>query len=176
MINLLPPKEKQILLKERQFKEAVILGFIVLTSLSILILILFFIRLDIKNKALWQRQILSQEEAKKSLDVENSENQIKGFNKTISELNNFLKEKYYLTDIFIALSKITPRGLYFTNISYNQEKKEFSMTGFSQKREELLIFKGNLEKETGFQDVYFPASNWLKSENIVFFVRFGITN
>jgi len=175
MINLLPPKEKETLLKEKQKSQVFILGITIFASLLFLILILFSIKVNLKNEVNSQKTTLEKEQKIfKMSEMQNLEKEIKDLNITLSKLDSFYQEKFYLTDILRELSETLPPGLYLKRISFNAESQEISLSGFSPTREILSEFKRNLEKEKIFKDVYFPPSNWLYSTNIDFFATFKI--
>lgn len=175
MINLLPPKEKQILLKEKQFREILILETVILIALSFLGLILFLIKTDLKNKILLQETILTQKEQEfKIAKIDNLEKEIKSFNQTLFKLNSFFQSHFYLTDILKDLANLKPSEIYFTSISFNQKEKELSISGFSPDRTTLTEFKKNLAKKENFKEIYFPPSNWIKPKDIEFFVSFKL--
>jgi len=175
MINLLPPKEKQILLKEKQFREILILETVILIALSFLGLILFLIKTDLKNKISLQETILTQKEQEfKIAKIDNLEKEIKSFNQILFKLNSFFQSHFYLTDILKDLANLKPSEIYFTSISFNQKEKELSISGFSPDRTTLTEFKKNLAKKENFKEIYFPPSNWIKPKDIEFFVSFKL--
>lgn len=169
MINLLPPQQKQLLLQEERFREVLILGTIIIFSLFAFGFILFFIKFDLRNKVLDQREILLEKKTEfEASEIKDLEKEIESLNKTLSELTPLYQEKSYLTDVTEALSQTVPSGLYFTNLSFNKEKNEFSLSGFSPTREKLIEFKKNLEQNGNFKEIYFPPSNWIEPINIDF--------
>jgi len=177
MINLLPPKEKQILLQEKQFREVLILGTTFLLLLSFFALILFLIRVDLRSKLLSQKEALEQRKKElKIVEIRNIEKEIGSLNQNLLKVASFYEDKFYLTDILEDLSEAMPSGLYLTNLSCNKEEREISISGFSPDRETLTVFKRNLESKEDFKEVYFPPSNWIEPINIDFFASFKIDN
>ncbi|MBL7156216.1 MAG: PilN domain-containing protein [Candidatus Pacebacteria bacterium] len=176
MINLLPPNEKQVILKNQQFNQVFILGILFLFFCLLLGLILFFIKTDMQQKIVLQENLLHKEQRKvESLNIKNLEEEIRSLNTIFTRLEYFYKERYYLTSSFENLFKTVPKDLYFINLSFNnKEVKKFSISGFSPNRQTLLEFKTNLESQKVFKEIYFPPSNWLKSENIDFIASFRI--
>lgn len=182
MINLLPPKEKQILLKQKQFQIVLILGILFLVCLFCFSSILFFIKTDIQQKLLSQQKALEKKGQEFNvLEINDLENDITAFNQVFSKLDSFYGQEFYLTDIFYTLSKtmptgrqVMPSGFYLTNFSYGQEEKNISLSGFCPDRDALSEFKTNLEKQEIFKEISFPASNWVKPIDIDFFVSFKV--
>jgi len=177
MINLLPPEEKEILLKERQFREILILEVLIFLFFLLLILVLFSIKLELKGRIVFQKTILEQKQlVSESSKIKALEQKINSSNQTLSRLAAFYRDDFYLSDVFEEISKTIPPRMYLTNFSYNREKKEISLSGFSPNRQILSEFKENLERSGWFHKIYFPASNWIKPADIDFFVSFEIRN
>ena len=175
MINLLPQKEKQEIKKEKELKETIILGFLASFFLFSFCLILFFIKLDIDKKLYKQEALLNQEKDKfEASEAKNLEEKITALNRDVIILNSCYQNKIYLSDVFEELSGAIPPEVYLTSISYNKKDRELGILGFAPKREDLSQLKQNLENSGRIKDIYFPASNWVKSENIDFFIKFGI--
>lgn len=175
MINLLPQKEKQDIQKEEQLKQVIIFGFLALFCFIFFYLILLFVKFDINKRLHQQEEALKQEEEKFEMSkTKNLEEEIALLNKDIAVVDSYYKNKFYLSDIIEELSEIKPSQIYLTNISYNVESREVGVLGFSPKRENLSALKQNLEQSEKIKDIYFPASNWIKAENIDFFIRFKI--
>lgn len=182
MINLLPSKEKQILLKQKQFQIVLILGILFMVCLFCFSLILFFIKTDIQQKVLLAERALEQKNKEfKISEINSLESNINAFNQIFSKIDSFYEQEFYLTDIFHTLSQtlpagrqVMPSGFYLTNFSYNQEEKKVLLSGFCPDRDALSEFKTNLEKQEILKEISFPASNWAKSTDIDFFVSFKI--
>lgn len=199
MINLLPPKEKIILAQERNKRVLIILGILILVFCICLSLCLFFTQKYISRSVKSQETIFEQEKNQlKDFGVEEFQNKISLINKNLSQLNSFYNEKTYLSSVLEKLSSLMPPGVYLTDFSFSQKEKlvkngkkeeegppktaedeiiiekEVSLYGFSPSRENLFKLKERVEKEKTFKDVYFPASNWIKSSNINFYITFKI--
>jgi len=173
MINLLPPSEKQKLLKERALGEVLILGIVFFSALVCLALVLLFIKVNLESKLLFQRAILSHREREfENSEAKRLEQEILSLNKTLSGIDSLHKRKVCLIDIFTKLSETIPNDVVLTNISYEKDGQELSLSGFSATREHLLEFKGLLEQE--FKDIFFPTSSWVSSKDINFLVSFKL--
>lgn len=175
MINFLPPKEKQILLKEKQFREILILGIITFVFFSFLGVLLFLIKIDLGIKLSLQKEILAQQNKEFEIsEIKDLEQEAASFNKILTKLDSFYQDRFYLSDVFEGLSETLSPGMYLTSVSYQSQEKEISLSGFSPTRAILLEFKEALEKKEGFKDVGFPSSNWLDPLDIDFSVTFKI--
>lgn len=175
MINLLPPKEKQTLLKERQFREVLILGIIISFFFSLLSLVLFCIKSDLDNKFVLQQEVFTQRNKKLEISkAKDLENKVVALNQTLSNLISFYQNRFYLTPFLEEFSQTIPPGVYLTSISYHQEENKVDISGFSPNRDILFEFKENLEAKESFKDIYFPPSNWISPTDIDFSASFEI--
>ncbi len=192
MINLLPPKEKKELFLKKVNRVVIIWGTVILASLLCLILALFSIKIYISGKVESQKIILEQSKKEYDIsDIKNLQGVIKEHNEKILNLKNFYRKSIYLTEILEKISKIPFPGIYLTSLSLNKpseslkdsDNKEIqdnrikvTISGFSNTRENLSLFKKNLEEEKSFKDVYFYPSSWIKPINIDFSLTLRVEN
>lgn len=175
MINLLPPKEKESLIREENWKLVLILGTLFLSFLICLILILFSIQIYISGKIQSQKVIIEIEEKEfRDPETQNFRGEIALINQDLSRLNSFYQSQTNLTEILEKISGIFPEKMYLTSLSYQKETFQISLYGFASSREILLDFKKNLEKKKEFKEIYFPPQNWVKPTEIDFQVNFKI--
>ncbi len=181
MINLLPPKEKRELFLKKVERVVIIWGSIILAVLLCLILILFSIRIYIWGKAESQKIILEQTKKEYDVsDIKNLQEVVKKYNEDLLKLKNFYGKSIYLSEILEKISKIPAPGIYLTNLSLNKpsdlqgNKVEVTISGFSETRERLSLFKENLEEEKYFKDIYFYPSSWVKATDIDFYLTLKV--
>lgn len=175
MINLLPIQQKEELILEEKFKLVLILGIIILVSIISLVLILFSIKISILGALEIQKIYLEQKEKElKIAKIQELEEKIKDLNFTLSNLNSFYQSQIDLTEILEKISKILPENTYLTSLNFNSSLSQFSLSGFSPDRETLLQFKGNLEREEKFEQIYFPPTVWVTPTDINFSVTFKL--
>jgi len=180
MINLLPPKEKEEILKEENWKLLMILGMTLLFFLISLLLILFSIKIFVTGEVEAQKIIFAErEEEFKNTQMQNLQNNLTAFNKKLSQLDSFYQNQSNFSEILEEISKTLPSGVYLNNLSIvsrggKNEGSGCSISGFSPSRQILLVLKDNLEKEKNFQEVYFPPSNWVKPADINFTISLKI--
>jgi len=181
MINLLPPQEKELLREEEKFRLVLILGIVFLLFFVSLVLILFSVKNYIAGQVEYHKVLgeLEKKEAK-SFDTKNLEKEITDANQNLSKLQVFYKNKLEWSNIIEKIAQFLPEEMYLTNISIIQvvkkkkDKKEkikelqISLNGFAPTRQLLYQFKKSLESEETFQEVYFPPSNWVNSQDIDF--------
>jgi len=190
MINLLPKEDKKTLLVERNKKITVILCFLLLFFIVCLILILFSIKIYVNGQINTKKIFLA--ESEKQLfqsETQELENKIKMANDSFKKLDDFYNRSIYFSEILQKISSIFPSTFYATNVSIRISAEEIkenfenpksavrverkvlvNISGFASTREELLVFKENLEKS--FENVVFPPSNWVDKKNINFYVTF----
>lgn len=180
MINLLPPKEKEELLLEKNKKLAIVLGNMALVSLVCLSLILFAFKFYLLKNASYEKVILGiSEKGYQTPDFLSFKEIIQKYNSKIIKANNFYGQQVYLSLMLKDILKIErPNGLYLTKVEiYNLEKDgkiKAGLLGKSDTRDNLLVFKGNLESSDKIKNVYFPPNNWIKSQDVNFYATFEV--
>ncbi|MDP2910551.1 MAG: PilN domain-containing protein [bacterium] len=178
MINLLPPQEKEVILSEAKKKIAIIIFFLILFFFACLILISISIRVYLQGYIESEKSSLAQSEKEFSQsESQNLQERIKSINSLIKELNSFYSQRIYFSETAERISKTLPENFYLTNFSLvlsGEKEISVSLSGFAPLREDLFKFKENLEAEEGFKDISFPPANWVKAQNIDFYVTFKI--
>ncbi len=176
MINLLPPRYKQELKQEENFKIILILGVFFLFSLVSLVLILFSIKIYIQSQLEYLKIMVELEEKIfQKTEIQYLQKEITFANQNLSELKTFYQHQINLTNILEKISQILPPGMYLTTFFWEKSSFQIFLTGFSPSREILFEFKKNLEQERYFTEINFPPANWLKPSDIDFQVNFKVT-
>lgn len=174
MINLLPPQEKERLVKKETERMVIIWGFIIAVFLVSFAMSVLFTSIQVSSRA--QAQELLLEGIRKELEnpsVAALKKELISANRFLTRVEPFLLKDKRVSRIFSVIASRLPPGLYVTRLSYNQPGA-ISLEGFSPTRQALLIFKQNLEEEAFFSKVDFPPSNWIKPEDINFVVNLNI--
>lgn len=180
MINLLPPKEKEQLLLERNKKLVIILGYVVIISLTYLALILLLVKFHILEQMSRQKSILNTTEMKyQTSDFLSYNNLIKKYNDDLFKANTFYKKEIYFSDVIKTILDIQrPDGLFFNDMSIKNSEKDnkikVTISGISDTRDNLLTFKDNIEHSGKMENVYFPPSSWVKTKDINFYVTLEV--
>lgn len=175
MINILPPKEKEIIRNEENKKIILIIGILVSLFLICLAFILTSIDVFISGRVEAEKIINEREEEESEVsEIRHFSEKIKSANKDFTDLNSFYKNQIKVVDLSSEIFETIPEGVYITLFSYQKEASRISIFGFSSNRESLLQLQNDLEKKEKFKDVYFPPSTWIKSENINFNLFFNI--
>lgn len=190
MINLLPQKDKEKLLAGKSKRMAIILCFLILFFLIFLTITLFVINVYSSGQ-LTSSEIFLEENKKQFLqsEIQELQDKIESANKSFNELSSFYEKEIYFSEILKKIAIVFPEDFYLTNFSIKLDVKEkkketdvievnrtirSSFSGFAPTREGLLVFKKNLEGNSGFKNIFFPISNWAKKENINFYITFDI--
>ena len=173
MINLLPPKYKEELRKEKRFRLLVILEVIFFFFLISLTLVLFSIKIDItagveEQKAIFEsanRQFSYFKPIKERIDLTNKE---------VSIANSFYKNQYKPTLLIEKISALLPKGVYLTSLSYEKKTMAVNLAGFSPTVDALLEFRDNIRSQEEFEDVSFPIILWMQPADINFNISLKI--
>lgn len=180
MTNLLPPEERgELILKNRE-RLAIVLGLIVLIFLVCLILILLSIRFYILTNVISQKNILNQVENNyKTPEFIKFKDTIQKHNNNIIRINSFYEEEIYFSPILKIISNIPhPDGVYLTELSLNRDnenkKLDITVSGFSNFRENLLVFKKNIEENKEIKEPYFSPESWTNPQGVRFYLAFKI--
>jgi len=178
MINLLPPIEKQKLSFEKEQRLATIWGIIVLISLVCLVLILLamkfyiLIETDAQNQAL--KQTIQEKQTKEATDLAGV---IQGYNKTLSRLDSFYKKEIYFNQVFKIITGVpAPKNLYLTDFSLIRENNmvKVKVSGTSDTRDNLILFRDNLEKTELIKNPRFSSDSWINQKNVRFSLTFEV--
>lgn len=95
-------------------------------------------------------------------------NKVKGINSRVNAISEIQKDYVYWTNLLKYLSEKTPDKITLSFIKINKDITTLKIGGMAKTREDLLIFKQNLENSKVFSDTNLPLENILKKENINF--------
>jgi len=195
MINLLPEKNKNNLLMERSKRIILIFCFLVLFFILSLVLFFSIIKIYVGRQIAVNQELLTESKERFSQsEVQEVQDKIELANSSFSKLNTFYNSKVYFSEILERVSGILPDGFYLNNLSIKLDVKEskvpkddgsvdikvdrkviITLSGFAPLREDLRAFKEKLEAENGFENIFFPSSNWVNKKNIDFYLVFEIS-
>ena len=175
-LNLLPSREVKKL-EIRRFSELLgsfaiwILFFLIIFSLF-LSSIIFYLSIILKS----QNELIEiRENDEKTQYLTKIEDKTKELNKSLVKINLKQKEIILWAPIMEELSKITPSGVYLTNLSYQISLDKISLRGFAETREKFLYLQDKLDKSTCFNEIEAPLSNLIKQDNVDFVFYFKPT-
>jgi len=179
MINLLPLEERQKLILKKNEKLAVVLNIIIVVFLVCLTLVLlsikFYILADTDNQKIALQQTQKEYQAP---EFANLSSVIKKYNLTIAQLDSFYKKEIYFNEALNIITSVpSPKGLYLTNFSLDRNENgtiKVIVTGISDTRDNLLIFRKNIEADTKIKNSYFSPESWIDPKNANFSLTFEI--
>ena len=180
MINLLPPKEKEERSLEQLKKLEIILETAALIAATCLILVLLAVNFYILGESVSRKFILEQAENQyKTPDFLKYKNILQIYNKNIAQVDSFYKNEVPFGAAIKKIMKIErPAGVYFSSLSLSRnesaKKIEASISGNSDTRDNLIIFKGNVEKEKDVRNSNFSPESWINPNYINFNLTFEI--
>ena len=174
MINLLPPQEKRRLAQEEIQRMIIIWGFVIAAFLASFTMAILFTATQVNWRVDVQELLLD------GLRKELEDSSTAKLRKELVDANRLLSDAEPLLDggrvsgIFDLIAVHLPQGVYITGLSYSDSPGTLNLEGFSPTRNALLAFKSSLEEDSFFSVVEFPASNWIKPEDINFRVNLTI--
>ena len=167
MINFLPESEKKEFLLEETKRLVLILGVLLFLFLFSLALIFLSIKIYLSGEIQSQQFLLDSERGRlETKEIKDLKEQVAISNQKLSLVDEFYSQKINLVETLHKITKNIPQEIYLTDFAYSKNTSQISISGFSLSRDMLFQFKKNLEKD--FQNVYFPPSNWVKSDDINF--------
>lgn len=150
-----------------------------MVGLVCLILILLSFELYILSETDYQKIVSIQ--AKKdnqASDFVKLVNDIKRYNKTLAQINSFNKKEIYLNQILQTVVNVPrPAGVHLMNFSMTRDDKgtiKGGISGISDTRDNLLLFKRNIESVEQIKNPYFSPESWTKPQNTNFSLMFEI--
>ena len=181
MINLLPEKQKEELLFQKNRNLVVVLGsmaIIVLVCLALILLSLKFYILQIaRSEESTLDETRSQYQTKDFLDLTTS---LKKYNAELSRADNFYKRQVYMSNGLKTIVTVErPIGIIFNSVDLQNGQSgdgiQANIHGQSDTRENLITFKTNMEKQKGITNVYISPDDLIKPANINFYMTFNVT-
>lgn len=172
-LDLLPEDRKKEIYRNKLFYLSLKQEFLFLLPLLLLIGILIGVNWMLKYQ-------------KESIVIQNFQNQTKGqyqelgiyedkfkaTNEFSSSLLKIQKGHLHWANQLMQISSMLPDGVKVFNLASNNFK--IVTTGNAKTRDELLVFKDNLEKNNCITDVNVPLSNMVERENVDFQLDFSI--
>jgi len=178
MINLLPTTEKDNLINGRRERLVLIWGIIISVSLACMVLILFSLKFYILSQVDEQRNALAQvRQDAKIIDSDNLLSTIKAYNITLRQVDSFYKNELFLGKVLEDIGDVSNYpNLSLTSIvlARNNNLITVSISGISQTRETLLLYKKDIENNKFIKNIAFPPENWISQKNINFSLSYSI--
>lgn len=99
---------------------------------------------------------------------------VKEINSRVNTISETQKDYIYWTNLLKYLSEKTPDKITLSFMKINKDLSILKMGGEAKTREDLIVFKQNLENSKVFSDINLPLENMLTKENIVFEISIKI--
>jgi Tfp pilus assembly protein PilN len=184
VINLLPQKEKELLKLEVKKKMILIIWLLFLFFLLCFTLILLSIKFYLNGEADLQKVFIREVQNKQQqAEFSDIQKKIENFNQTLNKISIFYGEKVYFSQAVERVINLLPKDAYLTDISMGvlpgdegSSSVRVALSGMVSTRESLFDFKKNVESQKGITSVSLPPSDWIKAENLNFFMTFNIAN
>lgn len=179
MINLLPSKDHEELLLEKNRKIVIILAASTIVVLLCFWLILFSLKLYVLGEVGSQRAFSdSIEKIYQTPEFATSKATVERYNDLIKKVNVFYRQQGNTGDIMgVVLGVDRPQGVWLTSIAVDQDdagQPLVTLYGVSDTRDNLVIFKNNLQSNHQITHLVFPANNWIKPKDVSFSLTFGV--
>lgn len=173
-LNLLPPQEKEELKLEQLYRWLVFYCssaiLIILLFIALLTFIWFFIIIQLKS---YSTNLENTKTSFQGQSIENQQKLIDDFNYRLNKINRIQNNHKYYSTILVRLAEIIPSGIRIDALSIDEQGK-CTLTGYAQKRSQLLLFREALEKSSFFEKIDNPLSNLTKQIDINFSFKFDV--
>lgn len=171
-LNIIPPElKKQIHLKNIYKKIVNYFFFLLFTIIFygiVLFLVVFVLKTEYKNTA--NNANLT------TKDAANYVLQAKDINIQIDQIEEIQNEIVNWSDFIIKLINYTNNGIQIKSISLSKKNESLIITGFSDTRDNLLLFKQTLTDADFLENINLPIENLLEKDNINFNITAKITS
>jgi hypothetical protein len=121
-------------------------------------------------------QIKEKYETSEFVDISNM---VKKHNEILNQLNSFYDKEIYFSEVLNIISNIEkPENLYLTNFSLSRNsigEVDVNITGISSSRDDLLVFKKNIEESKDIKNPLFSSGSWISPKNAKFSLTFKIS-
>ena len=183
LINLLPPKYKEELRQEENFRLALILGILVLSFFLCFSMLLVSIRIYLAGEINAQKVVV---EAQRKEGEELRLQEIRKLNEEVKGASSFYEKRIVVSDIVERISSALPANVRLSSLLYapsaqtakgdspTASRAKIGLAGFAPRTEDLLEIRTNLEQDSLFKNFQFPPSNWVRAENINFSFDFEL--
>ncbi len=173
-LNLLPPQEKDELKLERLYRWLIFYCssavLIILLFIAFLALIWSFIIIQLKS---YTANLENTRTSFQGQSIENQQKLITDFNHQLNKIDQIQNDHKYYSTILIRLSELIPSGIRIDAFVVDEQGK-CTLTGYAQKRSQLLLLKEALEKSSFFEKIDNPISNLTKQIDINFSFKFDV--
>jgi len=140
-----------------------------------LLSIKFYISSDVNYQNILLKQAQLENQTPEFMSLNDS---VEKYNKSLAQLDLFYKtEAYFSKAMEAAMSVKNDSGLYFRNFYLSRDDSGAiiaNISGISDTRDGLLIFKKNIEASKEIKNPYFSPDSWTSPTNANFSLKFEI--
>lgn len=157
------------------YQDIISSGFILLLMILFLIVFLagFLIFLHLRYQVIEKRITVEQSKVIQTQTVKEMERRLGDLNEKLQELGQIQAKRSNLYSILDNLSSNLLLGVRVYTMEINRSSELVTISGFSPRRENLLVIKKILETDSHYKNLDFPLSNLANPQNINF--RFSFT-
>jgi Tfp pilus assembly protein PilN len=168
ILNLIPPIKKQELRLTQVYKIIKNLIILILFLTIFVAIILLLIKMALENN--FNKVVEGSTLTTKYANIFNKD--VKEFNQYLTAVDKIQKDYISWRQFLIDFTKLTPQNINIYGINLNDDK--ILITGQAKNRDDLLLFKNNLENSNLFSGVSIPLENLLKKDNVDFNIKADI--
>jgi Tfp pilus assembly protein PilN len=167
-LNLIPPTAKRNLKLTQVYKIIKDLIIFILFLTIFVAIILLLIKMALQNN--FNKVVTESTLTTKYANIFNKD--VKKFNEYLSAVDKIQQDYIPWSKFLVNLTKLIPENINIKNLDIDSNK--ISITGWAKSRDELLLFKNNLENSELFNGVNIPLENLLQKDNVDFNIKASI--
>ena len=172
-LNLISPEKKEEIFKKNQLavivRIEIFLSMVLILFLGMLLIFNYILSLELKAASSMERKNENREKYDKIKELDNNFSQA---NKDMADIISIKNSQLYWSKIFIKISDLIFPGIEIRSISTSDYS--LSLGGFSDTRDNLILFKEKLSSEKCFLNVNLPLADLVGKSNIAFQIDLNI--
>ncbi|MFH1597635.1 MAG: PilN domain-containing protein [Patescibacteria group bacterium] len=176
-LNILPPHKKLALARERTL-------FITRKIIIYTIIVLFFSLTFLWGNNLLieervadiEQQIEASQQITKSGTSTTLDQKISQYNQRAIEVYKLFKATEKWSEVVSQFTKNVPDGIQFTYWSLQKAGRAVELSGYARTRDDLVLFKDNLQSNPIYTNIEIPISSFLKKTDLDFRIDLSLTN
>ncbi len=172
-INLLPPNKKEEVRIAEKFRS--ILGWELVILLMVVMFFGFIFSINYLlniNLRLISDGKINEANGAQYDTIKYYESKFSEINTKMAKISSITNGQIYWSTLFSKLNNAVPDNVEISGLS--TKNYSLSLAGKAKTREDLLVFKDNLEKEDCFENVDLPLSDLVSKEDIAFQIDLDI--
>lgn len=172
-LNLIPPKKKEEIKKNKRLKTAIkaeiVLTIILMVFFSVLLSFRYVLGIELTGEKTLNAQIERNDQFGKIKSYDDQFNQANDMIKQVAVID---QTQLYWSRVFVKISQLILPGIETKSLS--TDNSAVTISGIADTRDNLIAFKSNLEKESCFSQINLPLSNLVDKENVTFQIVFDV--